>query len=189
MKIFFFGGSFDPPHLGHLEIIKFCINFCDKLILFPSAHSPFKSVPTVAPRHRVKMLELMLSELNFFIEIDHWEIEQGGMSYTYKTVNYLLDKYPNAEITMVIGYDQLENFQDWKNYKEILKVVKIISFNRGSKGNFLYNDIPIKFINNFEIDISSTVIRSDLKKRKLFISGLIPSVYNYINKNRLYIDK
>ena len=59
MKLILFGGSFDPPHLGHLKIIEKCCGECDKLILMPSAHSPLKKNPPIAEsKHRVKMLEL-----------------------------------------------------------------------------------------------------------------------------------
>ena len=159
MKLILFGGSFDPPHLGHLKIIENCCVECDKLILMPSAHSPLKKNPPIAQaKHRVKMLELLTQKLKHPIQIDDWEINQSSSNYTYLTVQHLHNEYPNSSISLVVGTDQLEQFHQWKNYREILSSVHIIGFNRDN-----YNEAPIEgmnlsWIKDFKMDISSTAV-------------------------------
>ena len=71
MKLILFGGSFDPPHCGHLKIIEDCIKECDKLILMPSSYSPLKkNYPIAESKHRVKMLQLLTPDLKHQIQID-----------------------------------------------------------------------------------------------------------------------
>ena len=65
MNTFFFGGTFDPPHNGHLSIIQYCIKKSQQLILIPTRKSPLKDMPPVAsPHHRIKMLELLIDDIN-----------------------------------------------------------------------------------------------------------------------------
>ena len=62
MNIFFFGGTFDPPHKAHKLIYKYCINLCDKFIFIPTSQSPGKYQPTANTKDRIKMLELLIDE-------------------------------------------------------------------------------------------------------------------------------
>jgi len=104
VKLILFGGSFDPPHLGHLKIIENCCGECDKLILMPSAHSPLKKNPPIAQaKHRIKMLEILTHELNYPIQIDNWEISQPEPNYTYFTIQHLQKEHPNSsELELMI---------------------------------------------------------------------------------------
>ena len=187
MKLILFGGSFDPPHLGHLKIIENFCGECDKLILMPSAHSPFKKNPPIAQaKHRIKMLEILTHELNYPIQIDNWEISQPEPNYTYLTIQHVQKEHPISSISLVVGADQLEQFHQWINYKEILKSVYIIGFNRDN-----YNAVPVEgmnltWIKDFKMDISSTEIREKIGRGDQLGNELPQPVWNYIQENNLY---
>ena len=187
MKLILFGGSFDPPHLGHLKIIENCCGECDKLILMPSAHSPLKKNPPIAEsKHRIKMLELLTQKLKYPIQIDDWEINQSSPNYTYLTVQHLQNEYPNSSISLVIGADQLQQFQKWKNYQEILDSVQIIGFNRKKYNVTPLIDMNLTWIKDFEMDISSTEIRREIASGVQKGRALPQPVWDYIQENNLY---
>ena len=75
MNLYFFGGSFDPPHVGHLSIIQSCVKKSQQLILIPTKQSPLKDqIPAVEAHHRIRMLELLICNIDHPIIIDDWEI-------------------------------------------------------------------------------------------------------------------
>ena len=187
MKLIFFGGSFDPPHRGHYEIIQYCCKKCDQLVLMPSTLSPLKSQPPVEEsHHRSKMLELLTLDIDFPIQIDNWEFTQLGPNYTYKTIQYIEKQYPEYSISMVIGADQIIKFQKWKKYKEILSFVHILGFNRAQCDYTPLPGMDLTWIEDFNVDISSTKIREIIAKGKLVGNELTNLVKNYIQINNLY---
>ena len=187
MKLILFGGSFDPPHYGHLKIIENCCGECDKLILMPSAYSPLKKNPPIAEsKYRIKMLELLTQELKYPIQIDDWEINQSRPHYTYLTVQHLQNEYPNYSISLVIGADQLQQFQNWKNYREILDSVQIIAFNRKKYNVIPLIDMNLTWIKDFEMDISSTKIRRKIASGIQKGCELPDVIWNYIKEHTLY---
>ena len=188
MKLFFFGGSFDPPHKGHLEIIQYCCKHSDKLLLIPAAKSPLKNQPPSAERyHRIQMLKLLIQDLDFPIQVDDWEINQSGPSYTYDTIQHLQENYPDSNLSMVIGADQLIKFQRWKNYKEIMNSVQILGFNRDSCDFTPPDEMNLTWLKDFKVDISSSIIREKIAKGDSSDNDLTPSIQRYIQNNKLYV--
>ena len=189
MSIYFLGGSFDPPHLGHLKIIQSCFKKFDvnKFILIPTNRSPFKKkMPIATAFHRIQMLKLLINNINKDIIIDDWEVKRDAPSYSYDTIKHLNIIYPNSHLSMIIGEDQLECFKEWKNYNKILDAVELIVFNRSENNHELIKDMEFRLISDFQIDISSTFIREDLSNGKLSQNDLIPEIYHYIQENELY---
>lgn len=189
MNIYFFGGSFDPPHLGHLKIIETCLNRFDMahFILIPANESPLKKNKPIASQiHRIEMLKLLIDDFENKIIIDDWEINRNGPSYTYDTIEYLIEKYPGCCLFMILGHDQFISLKNWKNYEKILNSVKIIVFNRFDEKFILNQDIDIMKIEDFKINISSENIRKKINNGELFISDLTSKVNHYINENGLY---
>ena len=187
MKLFIFGGSFDPPHRGHLEIIKYCCKLSDLLLLIPAANSPLKNKPPVAEGfHRIKMLKLMIQDLDSPIEVENWEINQSGPSYTHDTIQHLQENYPDSNLSMVIGADQLIKFQRWKNYKEIMNSVQILGFNRDSCDFTPPDGMNLTWLKDFKVDISSSNIRKKISMGQSYKNDLPSSIQSYIQKNNLY---
>ena len=189
MNVYFFGGSFDPPHLGHLKIIETCFDRFDitRFILIPANQSPLKKNKPIASQiHRIEMLKLLIDNFDNKITIDDWEIIRSGPSYTCDTIEYLIEKYPGCCFFMILGYDQFVSFKNWKNYKKILNSVKIIVFNRSDENFTLIQGVDIIKIENFQFNISSENIRKKINNGKLLISDLPLKVNNYINEHGLY---
>ena len=187
MKLFIFGGSFDPPHRGHLEIIKYCSKHSDKLLLIPAANSPLKNKPPVAEGyHRIKMLKLMIQDIDSPIEVDEWEINQSGSCYTFETIQYLIKKYPDSNFSMVMGADQLIKFHRWKNYEGIMSSVQILGFNRDSCDFTPPDEMNLTWLKDFKVDISSSIIREKIAKGDSLENDLSFSIQRYIQNNKLY---
>ena len=188
MKVILFGGSFDPPHIGHKEIIKECSRYkFDKLILMPSYKSPLKDKTLITSAdHRLRMLNLLVHDLNLPIDINPWEINQNRDSYTYLTINYLKKKYPKSSIFLVIGSDQLQQFSNWRNYKFILENVHIICFRRQYDQFKSFKGMSITWNKDFNIDISSSLIRQKINKGEDIENQLSPEILEYIKDNNLY---
>ena len=187
MKLIFFGGSFNPPHRGHYEIICYCSQKCDQLVLIPSTLSPLKNqLPAAQPHHRTKMLELLTLDFDFPIQIDKWELTQSGPNYTYQTIQYLQEQYPEYSISMVIGADQLVKFQQWKKYKEIMSSIHIIGFNRSYCDYTPLSGMNFTWIEDFNVDISSMEIREKIAKGQNISNELSQPIRAYIQENNLY---
>ena len=156
-------------------------------MLIPTTQSPLKKQsPKAEANQRVKMLELLIQDFDFPIQIDDWELTQSGPNYTYQTIFYLQNKYPEYFISLVIGADQLIKFQQWKKYEEIMHSIHILGFNRT---NYDYTPLPgmnLTWIEDFNVDISSTEIREKIAKSKFTGNELTKSVQNYIQENKLY---
>lgn len=170
MKIAIYGGSFNPMHRGHEQIVEYILKNLDmdKIII----------VPVGIPSHRENNLEQSDTRLkicreifknNSKIEVSDIEIKSDGKSYTYDTLIKLIEVYgKNNEFFELIGEDSLKNFKTWKNYKELLKICKLIVFRRNDDEN---KEIDKEFLKNSNIIIlkneyynySSTEIREKVK--------------------------
>lgn len=189
-----YGGSFDPPHIGHLGVILHFWNIfpeCKKLLLVPNYISPFKKTKGASEENIIAMLEILIQEksiLNTIVE--DVEILKKETSYTIDTIEFIKSKFPNEELYFIIGIDNLRKFPLWKEYKKILELTKLLIFDRnlGSK-----SDLPqelkefsnrIIFIDNTQIEASSSVIR-DLPHQKRS-AYLTKQILYYIEKEELY---
>lgn len=129
-----FGGSFDPPHLGHLEVIKASLEQLDlqRLFIVPNFLNPFKQNTLFAPNLRLKWLKLLLDSENLGqkAEVLDYEIQQGKPTPTLKTIQYLNALYPKSQIYLILGSDLLPNLQKWHNFIELQKKVEFVIFKR-----------------------------------------------------------
>lgn len=200
-KIGIIGGSFNPVHIAHLIIAERFIEQVelDLCVFVPTFISPFKagaaSEYISSAKARFEMLRLAI-QYNPKFEIDDHELLRQGISYTFDTVQYFRNKYPNIELYLLIGSDQAVRFTEWKNWQEILESVRLCIVSR--PGDFidaskimLLDESNHKFpkpinINAPLIDISSSEIR-DRANHDRSIKFLVPdSVEKYINDNQLY---
>lgn len=156
-----FGGSFDPPHIGHEAIIKALTKFdnIDKVIVMPTFLNPFKSEFHAPASLRVKWLKDIFGEFKN-VEISEYESLQKRQVPTLESVRYLLKKYKN--IYLVIGADNLASLKRWNGYEELKKLVTFVIAPRDD----IY--IPKEFL-KLDIDerISSTGLRDRIEISKL----------------------
>ena len=191
MKICFLGGSFDPPHLGHLEIAKGCLKQFQKFIFIPSNHSPNKQKPPYfSSKHRLKMLEILIQDYKD-IQIDRFEIDsKNKISYTIDTIKYLRNKYKNIPLYMVIGSDLINDIESWKEWSQIKEKVRVICFKRSGYNNITFDDNNILLLNSVNLSISSSSIKSELFSDRSnnfsnFSSMISKPIYDYIYDNKL----
>lgn len=192
MKICLFGGTFDPPHIGHLLIAQ---TICeaesfDKILFIPVNIPPHKTVNT-SLEDRLNMLDIAIDD-NPNFEISDIEIKRGGVSYTIDTIKTIKNKYNISanKISYLIGSDSLLNFHNWKDPEKILEECQIIV---AIRPGFRPSDIPawilhkIQFANIPRFEISSTNIRSRWVEGKTIRYLVTLPVWDYINKNKIYI--
>ena len=192
MKIAILGGTFDPPHLGHLilaETVLKELNY-DKVLFIPSKIPPHKNISgEVSDEDRLNMLKLSIEDDKRF-SFDDYELKSEGISYSIKTLNYLYQNYNiDGKIALIIGADLIKNFHKWKEPEKISELANIVAVNREENDNLDKENIEkynIKIIIAPRIDISSTLIRERIKKNKAFRYFLNNKVYNYIISNKLY---
>ena len=179
------GGTFDPPHIGHLIIAETVRTTLDleEIWFMPLNEPPHKTKAMVDGQDRIGMLESAI-ENNPYFKINDIEMGRLGKSYTFDTMKELKDKHPDIEFYFIIGADMVEYLPSWNNIEELIKFVKFVGVNR--EGFHLESSFPVITVDMPTIDISSTMIRNLLRNNKS-IQYLIPeSVYTYIKENRLY---
>jgi nicotinate-nucleotide adenylyltransferase len=186
VKIIIFGGSFDPPHIGHIEMARYVLDDCDKLIIIPVGRSPLKQSSHVADsHHRFKMTELAFKDLSAKVLVSDFELKSKAESHSINSVEWLEREYPDSEFSMIIGDDQFVQLEQWYQIDKLLEKLSFICFNRS--GTALNGIIPVNNITDFKMEVSSTQIRKQLKVSSQNSQGyLSPRVFKYINKMGLY---
>lgn len=191
-KIGVFGGTFDPLHTGHLivareakEILKL-----DKVLFVPTYISPYKKRGDYSsPSIRRGMIKKALMDIHYF-SLEECEIKREGVSYTVDTLKTLRKRYPGSKLYLLVGSDAITNFfKTWKEPDHILQLVTLCVLNRGDGDKVKkYFKIAknVKFLPTTRIDISSSLVRSRVKKG-LPITHYVPEeVKDIIYKYGLY---
>lgn len=185
-KIGILGGTFNPPHLGHLLIgseVKQALKL-DEVRLMPTAIPPHKtSVGDATAEQRLQMVELAVRDVEG-LTVSSFEVERGGVSYTYDTMKQLTMKEPDAEFFFIIGGDMIDLLPTWYRIDELVNLVNFVGVNRpGYVGQTPY---PVILIDIPQIDLSSTLIR-DRFMEKNSVQLLVPkSVELFIREEGLY---
>lgn len=211
MNIGIFGGAFNPVHNGHLHLINLLIRLApnqkpfDKLIIIPTANPPHKSSRgLISGLHRINMLRLATENKDNFdidisgkIEISTIEFESGEKSYTYNTLKKLKRLYPDDDLYLLMGSDQILSFQQWYKYKKILKLAQVVAITRNENEQeavrqFL-SDNQGDLLNRVSVLVAKPVVVSSTQIRSMVkngedISDLVPKeVEAYIKENNLYV--
>lgn len=189
MEIILYGGSFDPIHIGHAFVANEVFQQFkpDKFIFMPAGQSPHKnSKPNVSDEHRLHMIQQTIDYLQFG-EIDTFEIEQAGKSYTYHTVLYLKEKYKNCKLKILIGYDQYEVIDKWYNLEAITSLASFIVVNR-SRDELTLREPFIPFTLP-RMDVSATDIRMRIHNGQSVKCLLLADVEQYIREEHLYEEE
>jgi len=190
VRIAILGGSFDPPHLGHLLVAQQTLDFSniDEVWLMPCFFHPFNK-KMADSLDRLNMCELFVGrELNRKIRVSDFEVRLKKRCFTIDTVRTLKKTFKTDKFFWLIGSDNLADFKKWKDWEELLKEIKFLVFpridypiKRLPKGF-----IPIKSKLLISSNLSSDIIRMRLKRR-LSIKGMVTEeVEDYIKEHKLY---
>lgn len=187
-RIGFFGGTFNPPHVGHLLIAEQARENADlDMVLFvPAFQPPHKpGLDVIAPRHRLAMVRLAIKGNTAFAASD-MEIKQGGISYTVNSLRTLRAREPNAEVYLLMGSDSIRDFHMWKAPEEIDDMAELLVYPRKGFEPDGETKRRVRLLKAPEIELSSTEIRLRVTRGRS-IRYLVPApVEDYIRRNRLY---
>jgi nicotinate-nucleotide adenylyltransferase len=195
MKILIFGGTFNPVHIGHVEM---CRAACaavraDKVLVIPTFIPPHKSVgdELVKSEHRINMCRIAFSN-DANTEISDIEIKRQGSSYTVQTLEQIERLYPAAELYLLCGADMFLTLHEWRDPLRIFDICTVCAVPRSGGDTaelhayaMQHIDEGLKYIalNTRISDISSTQIRNDVDGNRKFLPD---GVYDYIVQNNLY---
>ena len=195
-KIGIFGGSFNPPHVGHIQSAVYAAEQLglDRLLLVPAWQTPGKNMPDASPEQRLAMLRLAVRGQEK-LTVSDLELRQEQECYTCDTVRTVQAQYPGAEIYLLLGTDMFLKFRQWRHAPELLTTVTLTALRRGDKkeASALEGEAKILterggkvlLLDNPVLPISSTQVRRLLA----FQAGtdfLNPGVYEFIRQEKLY---
>lgn len=196
-RIGVFGGTFNPVHNGHINLVKNYRNMLslDEIIVIPTNIPPHKAnLNVIDSQDRIAMLNLAFEDEKY-VSVSDIEIAAGGTSYTILTIEKLKETYPNDELFLLVGGDMFLCFESWREYKRILslctvctaprqkdEILKLIRYQEKidpSRENTIILDSPV-------LELSSSEIREKITD-KTFLRGFVPQkVFEYILKKGLY---
>lgn len=187
-RIGILGGTFNPPHIGHLIIADQVRDQLDleKILFLPSANPPHTSdKKTIDAHYRVKMLEKTIQENSDF-ELDLTEIKRGGKSYTFDTIKELREKQSDVDYYFIIGADMVEDLPTWHKIDELVQIVQFVAVNRPSYS--LDTPYPVIRVDVPRIEISSTELRKKVSNRCSVKYLMSDETIEYIEREGLYKD-
>ncbi|MBO7252196.1 MAG: nicotinate (nicotinamide) nucleotide adenylyltransferase [Oscillospiraceae bacterium] len=197
-RIGIYGGTFNPPHIGHIQAAKQAVSALQltKLLVIPDRIAPHKVIPegSPTPEQRLEMMHIAFAGCPK-IEVSDLELKREGVSYTWQTIMQLKQMYPDARLTLFMGTDMFLSFDNWMNPQLILENAQIGVFYRGNrnereaveakKARMEELGADMVLVENDVIDISSTQMRRLLAFR--CAADFLPEgVLEYIREKRLY---
>lgn len=201
MRIGIFGGTFNPPHLGHKRLAESIFEEVglDKILIIPTAMPPHKQGNDLASEEdRLMMCSLLFNEA--YCEVSTLELKRGGKSYTVDTVSELKRLYPDDELFLIIGSDMLLSFHRWYCYEEILESVTLCV---ATRENVISVDVLKSYVGQSlgldedkvifssvkAFECSSTEIRKLIKEDDKADGLISQDLYQFISDRGLYTDK
>lgn len=195
MHLAIFGGSFDPPHNGHLALALFARELLaiDRIIISAS-NNPFKLNRIEVDGHRKRMATLLSSEINSTgacSEVSGWELLKKEPSYTVDLLLYLHHLYPAESLTLLIGEDSFRELSQWKSVEKIFSLCDIVVFRRAAteagrqSENIALLKGAVRFI-DFDAPVSSSTIRGRALAGRSIAEFVPLSVHRYIIEHGLY---
>lgn len=186
-KICLFGGTFNPPHNGHLFMAEEVLRLSQytAILFIPAFLPPHKKTADIAPEHRLAMLSLAIAD-NLAFYLDDCEIRRKGASYTVDTLKYIWKEYSLiSKPGLLIGTDLLSSFDSWRAPEEILDLADLLVVKR--KGDYSpESPFPHQLLENKQLPISSSEIRKRAYSGSNFRYLLPEKVYQYIKEKDLY---
>lgn len=189
-----FGGTFNPPHIGHYEMVSELEKIPDigEIWLTPTKIPPHKVCDFLASdSDRIKMCEIVAEDFPK-AKVCTREFERDGKSYTYDTVTLLKEEYKEKNFAFVCGGDMVTSFDGWYNYEELMKMLKFYAFRRTDTKGRLFDEKVEKFRNmGMDItvietnitDVSSTYIRNNINKSEKLLTK---KIFDFIKTEGIY---
>ncbi len=188
MRLGVYGGSFDPPHCGHLILAgDACESLqLDTLLFVPAATQPLKgeSFHVASSRQRAEMVKLAIAGDSRF-SVDEVEIERGGLSFTVDTLESLSARNTGAELILILGEDALAELPRWKTPERISQLARIAVMRRGDGP--LSGDVMVA--STRRIDVSSSEIRERVATGRSVRGYLPDAVLKFVESNGLYRNR
>ena len=189
-KIGIFSGSFNPIHLGHIKLGDYLIEnqIVDEVWFVVSPCNPLKKQSELLDEYvRLDMLILAMKDKPYF-KISDVEFTMPIPSYSIDTLRLLSSQFIENQFHLIIGSDNAQVFDQWKNYSQLLNEFPVLVYPRR---NFEFSEVKNKYpqmvlLSSPYYDISSTEIRDFIAQKKDVVQWLHPSVYQFINENNLY---
>lgn len=203
MKIGVYGGTFNPPHLGHLISARFAMEYLglDKLLFIPAGQPPHKSLPEGSPtaEQRLEMTAIAADTMLLpgKVEVSDLELRRGGKSYTADTLRALHEQYPDAELWLLMGTDMFLTLQNWREPETICALAHLAAFARTRSDSGEMLEIQGKYLSETYgakcavIQLPQITPVSSTQLRELLSAGegsgyLPPAVWGYILRYGLY---
>jgi nicotinate-nucleotide adenylyltransferase len=199
-RIGIFGGTFDPPHLGHLILAAEALDQLglSKVLWVLTPVPPHKLEQTITPlEHRLVMTQLMLGDYPQF-ELSRAEIDRPGPHYMLETIRVIKTQSPGADAFLLVGGDSLQDLPNWNHPSELISECQGFGVMRRSNDTIdlksLEEILPglsdkVQFFNAPLLEISSRDIRKRISEGRAFRHYLTPLVHEYILKNGLYLQR
>lgn len=199
MRLGIFGGSFDPPHIGHLlaAVDAYEALSLDRLVFVPAAAQPLKlGAAAATAQQRLDMVRLMVGDDPRFA-VDPIEIARAGLSYTVETLAEFERRAPDAERFFLVGADTLGSFTRWREPEQVLRLARLVVLRRatpaetpsfGEEGELPRAPAGLEplVLETRRVDVSSTEVRARVRAGQS-IHGFVPdAVAAYIERARLY---
>lgn len=211
-KIGIFGGSFNPVHMGHLQSIVDVSNKCElqKVIVVPAYQNPLKApIDGPNPEQRMEMLNIAFREYTDLISVSDIELQRKGKSYTVDTIKEFAKTYKAEELHLILGIDSFNQFDQWKDYEQILKMCNLIVTSRpGNNLPFSLDELPealrseveifdrhytelksgrnIQFVKVTDVNVSASDLRKKIRNSMKVDKYLNFEVEEYLKNNKIY---
>ena len=192
MKIGLYFGTFNPIHIGHLIIANHLAENTDldEIWFVVTPHSPFKEKKTLLDNHhRLAMVQLAIEQFPK-LKASDIEFKLPKPSYTFKTLAYISEKYPQHTFSLIMGADNLNGLHKWKNYETILENHEIYVYPRVTKKDDIletvYSHKHINLVDAPIIELSATAIRTAIKNKQNVLPLLPYKVWKYIDEMNFY---
>ncbi|MEK0431020.1 MAG: hypothetical protein RL139_824 [Gemmatimonadota bacterium] len=183
------GGTFDPPHLGHLHVAYTALEQlgCDRVVFIPARRQPLKADAAItAPPHRLRMTELLVQG-DPRLSVDPIELEREGLSYAVDTVRAYRAAHPAAELLFLMGEDSAATLHRWRESEALAAMARLVVCTRGEVSTVLpAGTPPVERVAMRRIDLSATEIRARVGAGLPLRGFVTEDVATYIGAHGLY---
>ena len=194
MRLAIFGGSFDPPHVGHLLAAEDAVDqlSLDRVLLVPTATQPLKVGRAVATAEQRLAMTRLLVDGDPRFEVSAVEVDRSGLSFTVDTLTHFAAAYPAAELFLLLGTDVLATFAQWREPERVLAMARPVVLERADDGEPSLSPgldargTAILRLSTRRVDVSSTEIRERVRNGKSIRGFVTDNVAEFIARNRLY---